>query len=512
MTLNLGSLLAESAIRFPHETAIISDGEHFSYRHIDEAARRCAHALASSGFKRGDRLAIMLPNITEFTIAYYAALYRGCVLVTLNTLLSADEVAFQLANSEAKGLVVDLEFLAVGMEGFQRTESCRVLYVTGKDGGAPEGAVSFDEMLAGSEHSDVEQTMPDETAVIIYTSGTTGRPKGAELTHFNLQRNAQYVSERAFSDWPQSIQVMGPGQVALSALPLYHIFGQTNVQNAMLLGGATFTNVRRFTPGAVIEAISRDQVTFFPGVPTMYFAVLHAPESEFADLSSLQFCVSGGAAMPVEIKCAFEKRFTVHIQEGYGLTETSPLATIQSPSETAKAGTIGKPIDGIELRIFDDEGVEVPQGERGEIVMRGHNTMKGYFRNPEATEEAFRGGWFHSGDVGYIDEEGDVFIVDRKKDLIIRGGYNVYPREVEEVLYAHQAIREAAVLGVPDEKYGEEVRAVISLMEGCEVTSEEIISYCKEHLAAYKYPRVVDIIDELPKGSTGKILKRAMRE
>jgi long-chain acyl-CoA synthetase len=244
----------------------------------------------------------------------------------------------------------------------------------------------------------------------------------------------------------------------------------------------------------------------------MYFAVLHAPESESADMSSLQFCVSGGAAMPVEVKRAFEKRFNVHIQEGYGLTETSPLATIQSPSETGKAGTIGKPIHGIELRIFDDEGVEVPLGERGEIVMRGHNTMKGYFRNPEATEEAFRGGWFHSGDIGYIDEEGDVFIVDRKKDLIIRGGYNVYPREVEEVLYAHQAIREAAVLGVPDEKYGEEVRAVISLMEGCEVTSEDIISYCKEHLAAYKYPRVVDIIDELPKGSTGKILKRAMRE
>jgi long-chain acyl-CoA synthetase len=512
MTLNLGSLLAESAIRNPHQTAIISDSSRLCYQDLDESVRRCAHALESAGFKRGDRLAIMLPNIPEFTIIYFAALYRGCVLVTLNTLLSPDEVAFQLANSEAKGLVVDLEFLAAGREGVSRTESCQLLYVTGMAGVAPEGATSFDELLAGREHSDMVQTMPDETAVIIYTSGTTGHPKGAELTHFNLYRNAQYVSERAFSDWPETIQVMGPGQVALSALPLYHIFGQTNVQNAMLLGGATFTNVRRFTPEAVIETISRDQVTFFPGVPTMYFAVLHAPESESADMSSLQFCVSGGAAMPVEVKRAFEDRFKVHIQEGYGLTETSPLATIQSPSETAKAGTIGKPIDGIELRIFDDQGVELPQGERGEIVMRGHNTMKGYFRNPQATEEAFRGGWFHSGDIGYIDEEGDVFIVDRKKDLIIRGGYNVYPREVEEVLYAHKAIREAAVLGVPDEKYGEEVRAVISLKKGCEVTPEEIISYCKNHLAAYKYPRVVDIIDELPKGSTGKILKRAMRE
>ena len=225
-----------------------------------------------------------------------------------------------------------------------------------------------------------------------------------------------------------------------------------------------------------------------------------------------RFCVSGGAPLPVEVERAFEGRFNVHIQEGYGLTETSPLATIQAPSETAKVGTIGKPIDGTELRIFDDDGMEVPQGERGEIVIRGHNTMKGYFRNPEATREAFRGGWFHSGDIGFIDEEGDVFIVDRKKDLVIRGGYNVYPREVEEVLYAHPAVREAAVLGIPDEKYGEEVRAVISLKDGCQVTPEEITQYCKEHLAAYKYPRIVDIIDDLPKGSTGKILKRAIRD
>jgi len=511
MTLNLGSLLAESARRYPRQAAVIAGEKQHSYQNLDALVRRCASSLEKAGFSRGDRLAIMLPNIPEFTIAYYAGLYRGCVLVTLNTLLSADEVAFQLSNSESRGLVIDEEFLAAGLEGFSRTESCEQLYVTGMAEDSPEGATIFEDLLQGPGHSDLVQTMPDETAVIIYTSGTTGHPKGAELTHFNLYRNAQYVSERAFSDWPDRIQVMGPGQVALSALPLYHIFGQTNVQNAMLLGGATFSNVRRFSPAEVIDTIARDRVTFFPGVPTMYFSVLHAPEAESADMSSLQFCVSGGAAMPVEVKRAFEERFDVRIQEGYGLTETSPLATIQSPSETAKAGTIGKPIDGIDLKIFDDEGGELPQGERGEIVIRGHNTMKGYFRNPGATEEAFRGGWFHSGDIGYIDEEGDVFIVDRKKDLIIRGGYNVYPREVEEVLYAHESIREAAVLGMPDEKYGEEVRAVISLKDGHAVTPEEMISYCKEHLAAYKYPRVIDIIDELPKGSTGKILKRAMR-
>ena len=513
MTLNLGSLLADSASRYASHVAVISDQQRLTYGELDDAVRRCARAMQRAGLERGDRVAIMLPNIPEFTIAYFAAIYNGHVVVTLNTLLSADEVAFQLTNSETRLLVVDAEFLEAGLEGFGRSKTCELLYVTGAvEESLPAGATPFEALLSKTEHADVVQTMADDTAVIIYTSGTTGQPKGAELTHFNLHRNAQFVCERAFSEWPGKVQVMGPGQVALSALPLYHIFGQTNVQNAMLYGGAAFTNVRRFTSSAVIDTIGRDAVTFFPGVPTMYFALLHAPEVDAAGLSSLQFCVSGGAPLPVEVKRAFEGRFNVHIQEGYGLTETSPLATIQAPSETAKAGTIGKPIDGTELRIFDDDGMEVPQGERGEIVIRGHNTMKGYFRNPEATREAFRGGWFHSGDIGFIDEEGDVFIVDRKKDLVIRGGYNVYPREVEEVLYAHPAVREAAVLGIPDEKYGEEVRAVISLKDGCQVTPEEITQYCKEHLAAYKYPRIVDIIDDLPKGSTGKILKRAIRD
>ena len=513
MTLNLGSLLADAARHNPAQPAIIDDQRRLSYEELDAAVRRCASAFQAAGLKQGDRIAIMLGNSPNFTIAYFAAVYNGYVVVTLNTLLAADEVAFQLTNSESRALIVDEEFQLAGVAGFERSPDCRLLYLAGTVDSAEcvADAAPFESLLSGSEHADLVQTMPDDTVVIIYTSGTTGNPKGAELTHFNLYRNAQFVSERIFGDWPDNIQVMGPGQVALSALPLYHIFGQTNVQNGMLFGGATFTNVKRFTPAAVIETIARDRVTFFPGVPTMYFAILHAPEAEHADFSSVQFCISGGAAIPVEVKRAFEDRFDVRIQEGYGLTETSPLATIQAPSETTKAGTIGKPIHGVDLKIFDDDGNEVPTGERGEIVIRGHNTMKGYFGNPEATAEAFRGGWFHSGDIGFVDEEGDVFIVDRMKDLIIRGGYNVYPREVEEVLYRHEAIREAAVLGIPDEMYGEEVRAVISLKDGCELSAEDVISYCQQHLAAYKYPRVVDIIEELPKGSTGKILKRALR-
>ena len=255
----------------------------------------------------------------------------------------------------------------------------------------------------------------------------------------------------------------------------------------------------------------RHRVTFFAGVPTMYIGLLNDLEVSPGQLSSLKRCVSGGAALPVEVKEEFFKRFGLRIQEGYGLTETSPLACIQPPNETAKAGTIGKPVLGVEMKIVDEQDREVPQGERGEIVIRGHNIMKGYFKRPEATGEAIRNGWFHSGDIGYVDPEGDFFIVDRKKDLIIRGGYNVYPREVEEALYAHPAVAEAAVLGVPDSRLGEEVTAVVALRPGMPATADNLIQHCKTLVAAYKYPRTIKIIDSLPKGPTGKILKRALR-
>jgi long-chain acyl-CoA synthetase len=268
----------------------------------------------------------------------------------------------------------------------------------------------------------------------------------------------------------------------------------------------------RFCPATAARMCARDRVTFFAGVPTMYIALLNEPAVTSDQLVTLTRCVSGGAALPVEVKEAFFKRFGLRIQEGYGLTETSPLACIQPSNETAKAGTIGKPVLGVDMKIFDDQDREVPQGERGEIVIRGHNIMKGYFKRPEATAEAMRNGWFHSGDIGYVDPEGDFFIVDRKKDLIIRGGYNVYPREVEEALYSHPAVAEAAVIGVPDARLGEEVKAIVALRPGSSTTAEEIIRHCKGLVAAYKYPRVVKILDSLPKGPTGKILKRALRD
>jgi long-chain acyl-CoA synthetase len=514
MSLNLGTLLANSARRYGNETAVIFGTQRYSYEQLDQMVRRFAGELIESGIERGDKVALMAPNGPPFTIAYFGALYAGAVIVTLNTLQSADEVAFQLEDCEAKVLVLHADCHTAGLEALRRLGSCQHLYLIAGSQIAevPDPSKRFEDSIDGESHADVCQTSSDDTAVILYTSGTTGHPKGAELTHFNLFYNAQYVSERGFSIWPETINILGPGHVGLAALPLYHIFGQTNVQNGMLIGGGAMSYVSRFSPGDAVSAIARDGVTFFPGVPTMYFAILHDADSQNADLSSLRFCVSGGAPMPVEVKRQFERQFGVRIQEGYGLTETSPLATVQRPDETEKCGTIGKPIAGVDVKIFDDQDREVPQGERGEIVIRGHNVMKGYYNRPEATAEALRGGWFHSGDVGYVDPEGDIFIVDRKKDMILRGGYNVYPREVEEVLYAHRAVREAAVVGIPHEKYGEEVKAVISLKPGCDATVDEIVDHCRQHVAAYKYPRVVEIVDDLPKGPTGKILKRELRQ
>jgi long-chain acyl-CoA synthetase len=335
--------------------------------------------------------------------------------------------------------------------------------------------------------------------VILYTSGTTGTPKGAELTHSNLKRNAE-IARDLFS--------AGSDAVTLGALPLFHSFGQTCSMNATVLAGGTLTMIPRFDPAKALEIIQRDHVNIFMGVPTMYGALLHEPGREQFDTSTLKLCVSGGSALPVELLRAFEQAFGCKILEGYGLSETSPVASFNHPDRERKPGSIGTPVAGVEMKVVDDDGNEVPTGEVGEIVIRGHNVMKGYWERPDATEDAIRGGWFHSGDMARVDDDGYFFIVDRKKDLIIRGGYNVYPREIEEVLYEHPAVREAAVLGLPHDEYGEEVGAAVVLKEGESATAEELREFCKEQVAAYKYPRTVWLVDELPKGPTGKILKR----
>ncbi|MCS5626509.1 MAG: AMP-binding protein, partial [Planctomycetes bacterium] len=344
----------------------------------------------------------------------------------------------------------------------------------------------------------------------LYTSGTTGQPKGAELTHFNMYSNAQFCAEQLLGE-PDRREIFGPGDVSLSALPLFHSFGQTSNQNSSIMGGAAMSYLERFDPEAALEVMERDSVTQFAGVPTMYFALLNFEGAERYDLSSLKYCYSGGAPMPVEVMKDFDRKYNVSILEGYGLSETSPVATFNLMYRPRKIGSIGLAISGCEVKVVDGDDNEVPPGEVGEIVIRGYNVMKGYYKRPEATEEAFRGGWFHTGDMGTMDEDEYFFIVDRKNDMIIRGGFNVYPREVEEILYSHPAIREAAVIGVADEKYGEEVKAFVSLKEDCEVSLDELLEFSKERLSASKYPRLFEILDDLPKGSTGKILRKSLR-
>ncbi len=304
---------------------------------------------------------------------------------------------------------------------------------------------------------------------------------------------------------------IGPEDVALATLPLFHSFGQTCIQNACIAVGGSFTLLPRFDPQQAFEVLERDGVTLFAGVPTMYFALLHHPDDRDYDLSALRWCMAGGAPMPVEVMKAFEARFDVEILEGYGLSETSPVASFNVPGRPRKPGSIGYPVWGVELCILDDEDRPVADGESGEICIRGHNVMKGYLRRPEATKEALRGGWFHTGDIGIRDTDGAYTIVDRKKDMILRGGFNVYPREVEEVLYGHEAIIEAAVLGVPHERLGEEVKAVVVVAPDAGLSAQDLIAWCKERLAAYKYPRIVEFAESLPKGPTGKILKRELR-
>jgi long-chain acyl-CoA synthetase len=335
--------------------------------------------------------------------------------------------------------------------------------------------------------------------VILYTSGTTGTPKGAELTHANLVRNCSIAA---------GLFDMGSHSVTLGALPLFHSFGQTCSMNATISAGGTLTLIPRFDPGKALEIIQRDRVNVFQGVPTMYGAMLHHPERDRYDTSTVELCASGGSAMPVELLRGFEEAFDCKVLEGYGLSESSPVASFNHADRERKAGSIGTPIEGVEMKVVDDDGNDLEQGEVGEIVIRGHNVMKGYWNRPDATEETIRDGWLHTGDMARVDEDGYFFIVDRKKDMIIRGGYNVYPREIEEVLYEHPAVREAAVVGVPDDQLGEEVAAAVALKDGCETTSDELREFVKEQVAAYKYPRKVWFVDDLPKGPTGKILKR----
>jgi len=521
MSLNLALLVQASAKTYPERTAIILDDVRYSYSQLDILTNKFANVLHSLGVERGDKVALMMPNIPAFTIAYFGILKLGATVIPLNVLFKAPEVAYHLEDSDSVALVVYEGFLEEAAKGFENVrETCHNLVVFAPQGNVPGGAFDLMALLKEAPSTfDIMQTMPDDTAVILYTSGTTGRPKGAELTHFNMFYNAAFAADR----------LMGatPDDVVLAALPLFHSFGQTCCQNLAMYAGCALTMMPHFTPQDALNVFQRDRVTVFAGVPTMYWYLLNYPEADQFDLAQiaadLRLCVSGAASLPVELMYAFEEKYDVTILEGYGLSETSPVASFNVRERPRKPGSIGLPIWGVEMKVFDGDDNELPHGPDhvGEIVIRGHNLMKGYYKRPEATAEAMRQDWFHTGDLAYVDEDGYFFIVDRKKDMIIRGGLNVYPREVEEVLQAHPAVSLCAVVGVPDEALGEEVKAFVVVHESYADRlldeadrlrlAEEMRAYCRERMAAYKYPRQIEFRDTLPMTATGKVLKTDLR-
>jgi long-chain acyl-CoA synthetase len=488
---NVADLLTRAAAERPDRVAIKVDETELSYAALHEAAIRTAGFLSARGVRPGDRVAIMLPNVAYFPICYYGALCAGAAVVPMNVLLKEREVAFHVGDSDATLLLAWHEFADAARAGVAQTDAECVLVTPGE----------FEAMIGQSPYTpEVAERRPDDTALILYTSGTTGTPKGAELTHDNLLRNVEATV---------SIFGLDERSVTLGALPFFHAFGQTCALNATVSVGGCLTLIPRFDSARALAILQRDRVTVFEGVPTMYAAILNDALADETDTSSLKLCVSGGAAMPVEIMHAFEQKFGCAIIEGYGLSETSPVASFNRRDRERKPGSIGLPIDGVEMRVIDDDGTEVSQGDIGEIAIRGHNVMKGYWRREKATAEAIdEDGWFKTGDLARVDEDGYFFIVDRKKDLVIRGGYNVYPREVEEVLYEHPDVLAVAVIGIPHAELGEEVAAAIVLKAGAHATPDELREFVKDRIAAYKYPREVWLADALPLGPTGKILKR----
>ena len=491
--MNLAVNLAGSAERYPDKPAVRLDDTILTYAALEERSTRVAGLLLQRHVAPGDRVAVMLPNLPEFAAIYYGILRSGAIVVPMNPLLKEREVAYYLGDSQAR--------LIFAWGGCADEAAA---------GAAQAGAATVivdesfaDRLAAVAPAGGVVDRADTDTAVILYTSGTTGQPKGAELTHANLATNVEiFVTDLVH---------LGPDDVVFGGLPLFHSFGQTCGLNAAVSVGASLTLVARFEPDKVLQVLARDRVTVFEGVPTMYIALLGHPGRDGYDVSALRVCVSGGAALPVEVMRGFEEAFGCAILEGYGLSETSPVASFNHPHRPRKPGSIGTPIRGVQMRLVNESGEDVPPGEVGEIAIRGHNLMKGYWRRPDSTSDAIPDGWFRSGDLARVDSDGYFFIVDRAKDMIIRGGYNVYPREIEEVLYEHPAVAEAAVIGVPDGKLGEEVGAAVVLKPGASLTPDELREYVKGLVAAYKYPRHVWFLAALPKGPTGKVLKREIR-
>lgn len=502
MSFNLATILRESARRVPDHPALVAGEEQVPYHELDRRSDAVASALGAAGLRPGDVVGLQLPNLPEFVVSLYGILKAGGVVLPMNPLNRAAEIHYMLADSAARFLVTTDSCAPEALEAVAQA-GAECAYVVGAEVEHPD-ARPFAALLERpiAEPEPFVQRDPGDTAILLYTSGTTGRPKGVQLTHFQLYMNAA-AHDDAFE--------MTDRSVVLAVMPLFHALGLSGILNATIRQGGTAVLLPKFDARRALEAIAAHGVTILHGVPTMYHSLLDFPDLDSFDTGTLSKCGSAGAAIAAETIDAFESRFGVQILEMYGLTESGPLASYNRPDDR-KPYSIGKPIPGVEIEVWDESHHRLPRGAQyvGEMVIRGHNTMSGYLNNPEATDEAFTNGWLHTGDLAYRDEDGFLFFVDRKKELIIRGGYNVYPREVEEVLYQHPAVYEVAVVGVPDPRLGEEIAAFVTVKPGASVEPAELIEFVKERVAAYKYPRQLEIIEEMPKSATNKILKKIL--
>jgi long-chain acyl-CoA synthetase len=511
--LNLSVILDDSAFRYPDKTAYIFMETKLSFAQVNAAANQVAGGLSAIGINPGDKVAISCPNLPQFPILYFGIIRAGAIVVPLNVLLKADEVAYHLQDSDAKAYLCfsgspEFPLGDVGYAGFQKADACEHFFmIMPKPGMRPAGGQqTMDDLMAGqSARFETCATSAEDTCVIIYTSGTTGKAKGAELTHSNLLLNAVMICD---------LMQGSPDDVAITVLPLFHIFGMTVLMNAGMYKGRTSVLLPRFDPEMTFDAMQKHKVTIFAGVPTMYWGLYNYADPKFdyeLIAKNLRLCCSGGAALPVKLLHEFEKRFNVSILEGYGMSEGSPVVTFNQLNAVRKPGSIGKEFWGVDVKLVDEDDSEMPVGTKGELLFRGHNVMKGYYNRPEDTQQALRGGWMHSGDIAVKDEDGFFFIVDRSKDMIIRGGMKIYPREVEELMIQHEAVSLVAVVGTPCEEMGEQVKAFVVLKPGKEIPAEDLIAWTKSRIASYKSPRQVEFVAALPMNATGKILKRELR-
>ena len=512
--LNLAIILEDSARRYPDKMAFQFMDTALTFTQINAAANQVANGLLQQGIQPGDKVGLSCLNLPYFPIIYFGILKAGAVVVPLSVLLKQDEIAYHLSDSEAKAYFCfeGNEALPMGTEGkagFDQVAGCQHFYlITARPTDPPSipGVSTLGMLMKGQAPSiETAQTSAEDTAVIIYTSGTTGRPKGAELTHSNLLLNAILSGDLVQVDH---------NDVILTVLPLFHIFAMTVCMNSGIYRGGSNVLLPKFDADAVLKLMLKHKVTIFAGVPTMYWGLLmhDDPTIDIDQITkTLRICASGGAALPVQVLKDFEAKFHVPILEGYGMSEGSPVVTFNHLDVGRKPGSIGTPACGVEVKLVDEHDREVPIGEKGELLYRGHNVMKGYYKKPEANKSTLKNGWLYSGDVAIKDEDGFYYIVDRTKDMIIRGGFNVYPREVEEVMMKNEVISMVAVIGVPDEKLGEEIKAYVVLKKGATIDADQLMQWTKDHIASYKYPRIIEFVNTLPMSATGKILKKELR-